>query len=238
MVAFLDLARVGPDYLPGHAHADTLSFELSLHGQRVFVNGGTSVYGNGNVRQQERGTASHNTVVVNGENSSEIWEAFRVARRAYPFDLRIGETCEETIVSCKHDGYKRLKGKPVHNRTWYFLDGELIVEDKIFGDFENAAAFFHLNPLLSIDEISAERWRLLLPYGEVISLYLQRGTAELVTSFFAPEFGESQLHGRSISQQIEIATFFLHLNAFLFLLHNLLSINELRGGGGPRPLSR
>ena len=30
MVALLDVAPVGPDYLPGHAHADTFSFELSL----------------------------------------------------------------------------------------------------------------------------------------------------------------------------------------------------------------
>src|SRR5690606_20370317 len=36
-VALLDIAPVGPDYLPGHAHADTLSFELSVHGRRVIV---------------------------------------------------------------------------------------------------------------------------------------------------------------------------------------------------------
>ncbi len=42
-----DCANVGPDYLPGHAHADTLSFELSLDGRRLFVNSGTSVYGIG-----------------------------------------------------------------------------------------------------------------------------------------------------------------------------------------------
>jgi hypothetical protein len=34
-VLILDVAPVGPDYLPGHAHADTLSFELSLFGQRA-----------------------------------------------------------------------------------------------------------------------------------------------------------------------------------------------------------
>ncbi len=42
--AILDVGRVGPDYQPGHAHADTLSFELSLFGQRVLVNSGTSQY--------------------------------------------------------------------------------------------------------------------------------------------------------------------------------------------------
>ena len=44
MVIF-DLAQIGPDYLPSHGHADTLSFELSVYGKRVFVNSGTSMYG-------------------------------------------------------------------------------------------------------------------------------------------------------------------------------------------------
>ena len=34
LVALFDVGRVGPDYPPGHAHADTLSFELSLSGQK------------------------------------------------------------------------------------------------------------------------------------------------------------------------------------------------------------
>ncbi|MEO1746982.1 MAG: heparinase II/III family protein, partial [Pseudomonadota bacterium] len=37
-VLIADVARVGPDYLPGHAHADTLSFEFSAFDQRVFIN--------------------------------------------------------------------------------------------------------------------------------------------------------------------------------------------------------
>jgi len=43
-VMIADVGEIGPDHLPGHAHADTLSFELSLRGQRVLVNGGTSTY--------------------------------------------------------------------------------------------------------------------------------------------------------------------------------------------------
>ena len=41
-IAFLDVGPIGPNYLPGHGHADTLSFELSIHGKRVVVNAGTS----------------------------------------------------------------------------------------------------------------------------------------------------------------------------------------------------
>jgi hypothetical protein len=95
-VLIADVAPVGPDYLPGHAHADTLSFELSLFGQRTIVNGGTSRYGTGPEREAERGTPAHSTVTVDGENSSEVWAGFRVARRAKPFDLRIEETTRKS----------------------------------------------------------------------------------------------------------------------------------------------
>ena len=72
-VALLDVGRIGPDYLPGHAHADTLTFELSVNSQRVIVNSGTSCYGISEERLRQRATAAHNTVVINDENSSEVW---------------------------------------------------------------------------------------------------------------------------------------------------------------------
>ena len=34
-----DVGRIGPDYLPSHAHADTLSFEFSLFDQRFLRDG-------------------------------------------------------------------------------------------------------------------------------------------------------------------------------------------------------
>ena len=79
-VLLLDAAPVGPDYLPAHAHADTLSFELSLFGRRVIVNSGTSVYGGGPERRRQRGTAAHSTVAIEGTDSSEVWG--RISRRA------------------------------------------------------------------------------------------------------------------------------------------------------------
>ncbi|MBK9252406.1 MAG: heparinase II/III family protein [Proteobacteria bacterium] len=45
-LAFVDVACIGPDYLPGHAHADTLSFELEEDtGQAGCREQGTSCYG-------------------------------------------------------------------------------------------------------------------------------------------------------------------------------------------------
>ncbi|WP_413889259.1 heparinase II/III family protein [Candidatus Aalborgicola defluviihabitans] len=81
----MDVAPVGPAYLPGHAHADTLSFELSVSGQRVVVNGGTSRYGLGPLRLRERETAAHSTVEVAKQSSSEVWGGFRSGPPGVPF---------------------------------------------------------------------------------------------------------------------------------------------------------
>ena len=110
-----DVAQIGPDYIPGHAHADTLSFELSVFGHRFMVNSGTSVYGSDLERLRQRGTAAHNTVTIDGEDSSEVWGGFRVARRARPIDLEIN--ANDKFIGCAHDGYSRLPGKPTHRRV-------------------------------------------------------------------------------------------------------------------------
>ena len=46
----MDAGQVGPNYLPGHAHADTLSFECSINGEQVIVNSGISEYQIGNMQ--------------------------------------------------------------------------------------------------------------------------------------------------------------------------------------------
>ena len=53
-----DVGPVGPDYQPGHGHADTLSFELSLGPDRLIVDSGTSTYDLGPERLRQRSTAA------------------------------------------------------------------------------------------------------------------------------------------------------------------------------------
>ena len=192
-VVLLDVAPIGPDYLPAHAHADTLSFELSLFGQRVLVNGGTSEYGAGDVRMYERSTASHNTVEINGENSSEVWGGFRVARRAYPCDLAIQQNADTVSVSCAHDGYCRLPGQPVHRRGWQFSGSSLVVEDHVEGSVESAYAYFHAHPGVQLRNMTDNSWVLQLPAGEQVFVNIELGTGTLVKSHYAPEFGQRLL---------------------------------------------
>ncbi|MGF1454861.1 MAG: heparinase II/III family protein [Alphaproteobacteria bacterium] len=131
--AFLDAAPVGPDHIPGHAHADTLSFELSVGTTRVIVDGGTSTYQDPEHRPRERSTAAHNTVELDGSDSSEVWAQFRVARRARIMDRAV--EIRETMVgvTAAHDGYARLPGSPVHTRTWVGTGQDLTITDRLTG---------------------------------------------------------------------------------------------------------
>ncbi len=188
--AFVDVAPLGPDYLPAHGHADTLSLEVSLFGQRLIVNGGTSCYGLSDQRVSERGTAAHSTVVVDGENSSEVWGGFRVARRAYPFDLVVSENPGHLSVSCSHNGYKRLKGAPVHRRSVILHADKLEVADMILGSCRNAASKFLLHHLIAVSQSSDDCFMLRLPTGDVIRLDVIEGRATLAAGAHAVRFGE------------------------------------------------
>ena len=202
-VVFLDVAPIGPDYLPGHAHADTLSFELSLFGERVLVNGGTSQYGSGPVRLEERGTKAHNTLVINGKNSSEVWSGFRVARRAYPMDLEVEQVGQSVVVNCAHDGYRRLHGRPVHKRSWQLRPGKLVVQDRVVGEFQTAIASFHFHPDVKVTALDHRRYSLHLPCsGQEIQLLVLSGAASIEKGFYAPEFG-IRLKSRCLAVRFE-----------------------------------
>ncbi|MHB1533054.1 MAG: heparinase II/III domain-containing protein [Acidimicrobiales bacterium] len=131
--AVLDVGDPCPDDLPAHAHADCLSFELWLDGERVVVDTGTSTYESGPRRAYERSTAAHNTVEVDGEDQTEVWGAFRAARRARGHLELIEEHGDSVVVVASHNGYRRLAGAPVHRRRWSFTPGHVDVEDTISG---------------------------------------------------------------------------------------------------------
>lgn len=190
-VALLDVAPVGPDYLPGHAHADTLSFELSLAGQRVIVNGGTSRYGLGPDRTRERSTSAHSTVEVDAQDSSEVWGGFRVARRARPFDLAVGRDSDSVWVACSHDGYRRLAGQPVHRRTWSLRTLGMTVTDEITGGGHHVGvARFILHPAVTIYSVGDGTWTATLAGGRLLRISVGSGRGQLEMARYAPEFGK------------------------------------------------
>jgi uncharacterized heparinase superfamily protein len=186
----IDLTPIGPDYQPGHAHADTLSCELSLFGQRVFVNSGISQYGESAERHRQRSTAAHNTVEVDGENSSEVRAGFRVARRARPFNVSFKHEAEQILVEGSHDGYHRLRGKVTHRRKWYATDSALIVENSLTRHYHCAVAHWHFHPNVTIEPVGKTSFRLTLVGGQHVLLVLEGAEKlQVKDSVWHPELG-------------------------------------------------
>lgn len=188
--ALMDIAPLAPEHLPDHAHADTLSFEWSLFGQRVLVNSGTSEWGDSPERARQRGTAAHNTVVVNGEDSSDLAVGGRGARRARVFDIELGRAGECAVVRASHDGYHRPLRKLTHTREWRVLPGELQVKDRLSGRYREAVARFHLHPEVEV-QTDEHGLLLVLPKGETCHMDIRGGSVEIQPSTWHPEFGLS-----------------------------------------------
>jgi uncharacterized heparinase superfamily protein len=192
-----DVGHVGPTYLPGHAHADTLSFELAVSGQRIIVNSGTSVYGISPERHRQRSTAAHSTIEVDGKNSSEVWSGFRVAKRAVPFNINVNSVdTSNNFVSfyASHDGYKRLKNESIHKRSWTFNEHDLFVEDEVSGNNNIVISRYYLHPDLKID-ISSRGYIISNSKSNLALVeILNAKDIELTDATYHDEFGVSRLN--------------------------------------------
>ena len=194
-----DVGSVGPNHLPGHAHAGTLSFELSVGSRRVIVNGGVSVYGADAERQRQRSTRAHSALTIDGENSSEVWEGFRVARRARVTVTGSEHGTDALGFHATHDGYRRLRGAPIHKRTWTLRPQDLLIEDKVEGRGQHEIEIiFHLPPSWQVQAEGANQLRLTPvesgePDASVILLFFEAPLlAEIVQSTWHPGFGVSE----------------------------------------------
>lgn len=143
----IDVGDIGPDYIPGHAHSDTFSFILNLHNKPIIVDTGISSYEECERRTVERSTASHNTVMVNEEEQTDVWKAFRVGRRAHVSKL------EERpgYISVEHDGFKHMGF--THCRIFKWQTDRLLISDSVFGKRKKqCTAFIHFHPEVGIDK--------------------------------------------------------------------------------------
>lgn len=186
-----DAGPIGPDYIPGHAHADIFSFELSIKGHRVIVDSGVHDYEIGPTRDYCRSTKAHNTVQINGQDQCEMWGAFRVARRGRPHSIQWLPTEYGFQLGAWHDGYKRLKGRPIHHRQFnWHKSGGLSINDTITASCsQSAASRLHLHPDCSINKLKDSSASITYPAGEFEISFLGDGRLSVEDSLYCPEFG-------------------------------------------------
>jgi uncharacterized heparinase superfamily protein len=188
----IDGGSIGPDYLPGHAHADIFSYELSIDRNRWIVDTGVSTYESGSDRRYERGTAAHNTVTVDGADQAECWGSFRVARRFPPSDVSYKHAEDGASFQGCFDGYASLLGDDITYERRVFIDalGQAIrVEDLVTGRGHHCIeSRIHLHPDVKVEAREADSIQ--LSRGEhLVHVSVDQGNLLLDTGWHAPEFG-------------------------------------------------
>ena len=190
--AIVDAGAVGPDHLPGHAHADILSFELSLSEKLFVVDTGVFEYEAGPLRALVRSTAAHNTVSVDGRDQVECWGSFRVARRYSPADVRFEETTTEIGLAAEFRGYAKLIGDSIIHARRITVDKEvrrLTVSDTISGTGRHAVVSrIHLHPEVATAR-RGDSYELRVG-GTRALLTISEGEHTIETSPYFPEFGK------------------------------------------------
>jgi uncharacterized heparinase superfamily protein len=197
-----DCGPLGPDYQPGHAHCDVLSYELSLHGWRVVVDTGVSTYERCPERLYERSTAAHNTLRIDGEEQAEVWASFRLGRRPKVGRVEGGEINNLYFVQGAHYAYQR-RGV-VHSRLIALMPGNSwLVIDSLNGTGKHLVeSFVHFHPAVRVEiqndsapdgaGTGATGWA--IRFGEYQYFLTTHGSGELAAreSWYAPEFGLRQ----------------------------------------------
>jgi hypothetical protein len=167
----IDAGEVGMRGIGGHGHADVLSFELWAAGAGVLVDSGTFTYSrDGIVRQSLRGTAAHNALRIDGQDSSRLGTGrwlWLIENDARPSGISWSSDAVHDEFLGSHDGYRRLPAPVEHSRRIVFDKQRTTwrIEDIVDGSGEHLVElFFH--PGVDFD-VDTNGVRLRAPRGDI-----------------------------------------------------------------------
>ncbi len=146
-VLLVDCGAPPPEGVDRHAHAGTLSMELSVGRERLIVNCGAFPAGPNDWRDALRATAAHSTLVIADVSSSEV-KREGLGRRPVTVEAQRQEANGAHWLETSHDGWKRLFGA-VHRRRLYVAEsgedvrGEDVIEAS---EPQPYTLRFHLHP--------------------------------------------------------------------------------------------
>jgi uncharacterized heparinase superfamily protein len=146
-VLIADAGAPPPHGYDTHAHAGTLSFELSHGPERIIVNCGAHPVAP-EWRAVQGATAAHSTLVVDDTNSSMLLPFGGLALTPKSVLARREATETGQWLDMRHNGYEEPFGLTHRRRLFLSADGnELVGEEILTGRGGNAFALrFHLHP--------------------------------------------------------------------------------------------
>jgi hypothetical protein len=197
----IDHATLGYGHIAAHAHADTLSLWVSVAGRPFVVEAGTYLYhGAGPWRQYFRSTAAHNTLTVEGRDSSRMSGPFnwRPGARATGRLIQFAKDDDTWSATASHDGYERDL-HALHLRQVERLGpGRYQVTDRLAGPMRHRVQWsLLLAPDLDVEQ-NPNGWtcqRGGQPVAEIIvrganRLSCQRGADSPRYGWYSPSFGQ------------------------------------------------
>ncbi len=158
-----------------HAHLDTLSFTLSVAGTPLLIDPGTAEAEDR--REALRSTRAHSTVCIDGEEQGTLAERGEIWSPPQA-ELLLWATSEEcTVMSGRHDGYRRLREPVWHTRTIVAMHRLYwLVIDSLEGSGEHLAEQrFHIAPGTQVVGSQDGGAVELTKDGVSLSLYWARG---------------------------------------------------------------
>ena len=150
----VDAGPPGPNYIPGHAHCDAMSYELFRDGKPVIVNCGSYAY-QSDERPFFRSTAAHNTVMVNDIEQSQCWGSFRLAKRS---NVKVLDLSDESITIEMMD----QRGQRTE-RVITLSDEGLVISDRSVGN--QLYSYVHLLSDVGIQILKGNSEEEIVPYA-------------------------------------------------------------------------
>lgn len=154
----------------GCAHGGTLSFEMSVEGQRMIVNCGAHGGDDDGWRNAMRATAAHSTAGIDDHNMLERLDDGALGRRPVQVASNRLEDGGSIWIEASHDGYSSIFGLTHRRRLYLSADGDSLRGEDILSGDSGAMRFtirFHLHPDVKASLTAAGAGALLrLPNGE------------------------------------------------------------------------
>ena len=201
-----------------HKHRDLGSFVLFECGSPLLVDIGRLDYTESALSRYGRSAVGHNTMLLDGLGPSvdgPTWLAGGYSRvRA---DVTVAPGVEQTVVTIKHDGFRRTGRNIRHERRLYLEHDKFVVQDRCEGSGScHVRIRFHFAPGYELQSMT-DGWAVV---GSGDTFQVDRGLAAVVQSgqrtalpggLFFPAYGQEQIaRTLDLSADVSLPVVFTH----------------------------
>jgi hypothetical protein len=136
-----------------HGNADALSIDVSGYGETLLIDPGRYVY-EGPWRVWFKSTSAHNTITVDGQDSSELADEWMFKTKAKSTLHAWSSTDKFDYVDGSHDGYERLNDPVTHRRRIVFVKSKfwLVVDELTAQGGHQYDQYWHFGPEADVAE--------------------------------------------------------------------------------------